>query len=189
MNKRIQIQDIQPLKESFRVPDGYFDSLANQIEAKKGDRNVQVKLEDIPKLEESYQVPDGYFEGLVDKIEERKLLEDNVVSFRSTRIRIWGGMVAAACIAIVVVSVINFGGASSQDKLADGKMDRIKNIPDKEIASLMNERDDEFELTEDEIIDVIDHATKQSESTAIINFLQDDGTMDDAGDENFIESI
>src|SRR5688500_8064854 len=98
MKKRIQIQDIQPLKESFKVPEGYFDSLQAKIDAKKGEQNKQIRLEDIPKLEESYQVPEGYFDGLIEKIEERKQVEDNVVKFRSTRIKIWGSIVAAACV-------------------------------------------------------------------------------------------
>jgi len=63
---------------------------------------------------------------------------------------------------------------------------RIKNIPDKEIASLLNDRDDEFELTDEEIIEVIQHETKKDETTAIINFLEEDGGDEE---EDFLESI
>lgn len=198
MEKRIQIKDIPPLKESFKVPEGYFDSLSEKINTKKGDQNKQIRLDNISKLEDSFHVPEGYFDGLIEKIEERKQVEDNVVSFRKTRIRIWGGIVAAACVTMIIVSVINFGGGKTPGELAEGKprMDtlsaRIKNIPDNEIACLMDDCNDEFMLTDDEIIEVIVHTTKQSESTAIIDYLKDDGTLEDgsgAGDEEFIESI
>lgn len=195
MKKRIQIQDIQPLKESFKVPEGYFDLLSGKIDAKKGEQNKQIKLEDIHKLEETYQVPEGYFDGLVEKIEERKQGEDNVVKFRSTRIKIWGGIVAAACVAMIVVSVIDFGGNAPDGGIAkeDSLSIRLKNIPDNEIACLMDDGcNEEFMLTDEEIIDVIRYETKQSESTAIIDFLEEEGTLDDGSgteDEEFIESI
>jgi hypothetical protein len=196
MKKRIQIQDIQPLKESFQVPEGYFDLLSEKIEAKKGDQNKEIRLENIPKLEESYQVPEGYFDGLIEKIEERKDVEDNVVSFRKTRIRIWGGIVAAACVAMVIVSVINFGNNSSVNDgiaLENSLSIRLKNVPDNEIACLIDDDcNEEFILTEDEIIELIEHKAKQSESTAIIDYLEEDGTLEDGSgtsDEEFIESI
>ncbi len=193
MKKRIQIHDIQPLKESFAAPEGYFDSLSEKINAKKGDRNTQIKLEDLSKLEESFQAPEGYFEGLMEKIDERKSVEENVVTFRSTRIKVLGAIVAAACITMIVVSVVNFGG-KSEDKaiVKTNPSNYIKNIPDNEVACLMDDCNDEFMLTDDEIIEVINHETKQTESTAIIDFLEEEGTLEDgsgAGDEEFIESI
>lgn len=196
MKKRIQIQDIQPLKESFKVPEGYFDSLLEKINAKKGGQNKQIKLEDIPKLEETYQVPEGYFDGLIEKIEERKQVEDNVVKFRSPRIKIWGGIVAAACVAMIVISVINFGGNTPDGgglAVEDSLSIRLKSIPDNEIACLMDDGcNEEFMLTDEEIIEVIRYETKQSESTAIIDFLEEEGTLDDGSgteDVEFIESI
>lgn len=193
MKKRIQIQDIQPLKESFKVPEEYFDSLSEKINAKKGEQNKQIRLENIPKLEETYQVPEGYFDGLIEKIDERKVQEDNVVKFRSTRIKIWGGIVAAACVAMIVVSVINFGGNTPGTADEDSLSFRIKNIPDHEIACLMDDGcNEEFMLTDEEIIEVIEHENNQSESNAIIDFLEEEGTLDDgsgSGDEELIESI
>jgi hypothetical protein len=54
----------------------------------------------------------------------------------------------------------------------------------------MEERDDEFELTEEEIIEVIEFEATRSESTAIIEFLQEESEID-AGteEEDFFESI
>lgn len=197
MKKRIQIQDINPLKESFKTPEGYFDLLLDKINSSKGDQNKEIKLEDIPKLEDSFQVPEGYFDTLADKLEERKHQENYTVKFRSTRIKILGGMVAAACVAMIMVSVVNFGGTNSENILANNAHEdslsvRLKSIPDHEIALLLNDRDDEFNLTDDEIIEVIEHETKESESTAIIDFLEEEGTLDDepeTEDDEFIESI
>lgn len=184
MKKRIQIEDIQPLKDSYKVPEGYFESLSPKIEAKKGERDPFIRLEDISPLVESYKVPEGYFEGLMDKIEERKAVVDNVVSFRSRRIKILGAFVAAACLAMVVISVINFGPETIVEPVVASDT-RLKNISDTEIASLLTERDDEFELTEEEIIEVIVHETAKDESTAIIDFLEEDVT----GNEDFLEEI
>lgn len=185
--KRIQIEDIQPLEESFKAPDGYFDSLLQKIEANRESLNELIKLSSIPRLEESYQAPEGYFEGLMDRIEERKSIEANVVAFRSRRIKILGSMVAAACIAIVVLSVVNFGPSIGDDKV---DYSSVINIPDHEIASLMEDRDDEFQLTEEEIIEAIEYVSLESESTAIIDFLQEDGDLESVEDEaDFLESI
>lgn len=183
--KKIELNDIQPLKDTFKVPEGYFDSLAEKIEARKDQKDPYIRIGDIEPVQETFKIPEGYFDGLMERIEDRKDQEDNVVSFRKKRIRIWGAFVAAACIAMVVLSVVDFGNETitPPDKTADN---RIKNISDTEIASLLNERDDEFELTEEEIIEVIQHETKEDETTAIIDFLEED-----AGDEeeDFLESI
>ncbi len=186
MNKpKIKIEDIQPLKDSYPIPEGYFDVLADKINQKKEEDLPLIKLEDITPLVESYQVPEGYFDGLMDRIEERKEIENNVVSFRSRRIKILGSLVAAACIAMVVVSVINFGPEVKDDQQVDNYS--LKNISDKEMASLLNERDDEFELTEEEIIEIITHETIKDESTAIIHYLQEeDGLENNSDDENFL---
>ena len=184
--KKIQLKDIQPPEESFQVPEGYFDSLAEKLEALKVEKDPLIRIENIQPVQDTFQIPDGYFDGLMDRIEQRKEQEDNVVSFRRKRIRVWGAFVAAACIAMVVLSVVNLGTdpiVPSDGGIADI---RLKNISDKEIASLLNDRDDEFELTDEEIIEVIQHETKEEETTAIINFLEDDG---DSGDEDFLESI
>jgi len=106
--KKIELKDIQPLEESFKVPEGYFDSLAEKLETRKNEKESFILVEDIKPVQETFEVPEGYFEGLIDKIEERKDDEDNVVSFRRKRIRIWGSFVAAACIAMMVLSVMDF---------------------------------------------------------------------------------
>jgi len=185
--KKIELKDIQPLEESFKVPEGYFDSLAEKLETRKNEKESFILVEDIKPVQETFEVPEGYFEGLIDKIEERKDDEDNVVSFRRKRIRIWGSFVAAACIAMMVLSVIDFGEKTvTPNNNGFSNNNRIKNIPDKEIASLLNDRDDEFELTDEEIIEVIQHETKKDETTAIINFLEEDGGDEE---EDFLESI
>lgn len=188
MKKRIKIEEIPPVKESFAVPEGYFDSLLGKINDQKGGQQTFIKLSDIQPLEESFQVPEGYFEGLMDKIEVRRTQEDNVVSFRSRSIRIWGSLVAVACVAMVIVSVINFGPPAEVNHT--NEYSSMLSIPDHEIASLMEERDDEFELTEEEIIEVIEFESTRSESTAIIEFLQEESEID-AGteEEDFFESI
>jgi hypothetical protein len=185
--KKIELKNIQPLEESFKVPEAYFDSLAEKLEARKKENGLFIQINNIQPVQETFKVPEGYFEGLMEKIEERKDQEDNVVSFRRKRIMIWGSFVAAACIAMVVLSVVNLGpGVTTPPHNGFAKENRLKNISDKEIASLLNERDDEFELTDEEIIEVIQHETKADETTAIINFLEEDG---DNGDEDFLESI
>jgi len=191
MKKRIHIQNIDPLKESFHAPDGYFDSLTDKINSVKGSLNSEVKIDDIIKLEESFKTPEGYFDELASKIEERKHEENYTVKFRSTRIKIFGGMVAAACIAMIVISVINFGSPNNQHILVSNTAEdslsiRLKSIPDHEIALLMNDRDDEFNLTDEEIIEVIEHEKNESESTAIIDFLEEDESLED---EELIETI
>ena len=137
MKTKITIDDIKLLKDSYQVPEGYFDSLADKIEARKDEKLALIQLEDIDPIEESYQVPEGYFEGLMDKIEERKDMEDNVVSFRRRKIRIWGSFVAAACIAMVVLSVINFGPDAVAPSIVSGGNQTI-NVSDYEIASLLD---------------------------------------------------
>lgn len=192
MKPKINIDEIKPLKDSYKVPEDYFDSLADRIEARKDEKMPLIRIEDINPIEESYQAPEGYFDGLMDKIEQRKVVEDNVVSFRRRKIRIWGSFVAAACIAMVVLSVINFGPTVTETQLSDGSdVGRMVNIPDREIASLLSDRDDEFDLTEDEIIEVIQHESVKSESTAIIDFLQEDCNPDGGGEaeDDFLESI
>ena len=186
---KINIDEIKLLKDSYKAPEGYFDSLADRIEGRKNEKLPLIQLEDIAPIEESYQVPGGYFEGLMDKIEERKDMEDNVVSFRRRKIRVWGSFVAAACIAMVVLSVINFGDNTTTPIVSGGS--HKLNISDHEIASLLDDRDDEFELTEDEIIEVIEHESLQSESTAIIDFLQEEDDLDGGvtDEEDFLESI
>ena len=190
-NPKINIDEIKRLEESYLAPDGYFDSLADRIEARKDEKMPLISIEDINSIEESYQVPEGYFEGLMEKIEERKNIEDNVVSFRQRKIRIWGSFVAAACIAMVVVSVINFGPTTQPLIISDGSDVHGLNISDSEIASLLNERDDEFVLTEEEIIEVIEHESVKSESTAIIDFLQEEDDLDGGvtDDDDFLEEI
>jgi hypothetical protein len=185
--KRIQISDLPPLKDTYPVPDGYFEKLLQEVEAKKGAQEKLVRLEDIPVITKTYVVPDGYFEEMLNQVEEKKLAEDQVVVFRKRSIKIWGSMVAAACVAMVVISILRFGPqptppvASSTPHL---------NIPDAEIASLLEDRDDEFALTEEEIVEVIEHETRKDESIAIINFLENEedieGTLDEAG---FLEDI
>ncbi len=197
MKKRIQIQDINPLKESFNTPEGYFDSLADKINTIKGEQNSSIQLEDIGKLEESFHVPEQYFDSLFERIEERKHQENYTVKFRNTRIKILGGMVAAACIAMIVISVINFGNSNPNNTLTnnineDSLSIRLQNVPDHEIAQLMSDRDDEFNLTDEEIVEVIEHETNESESTAIIDFLEEDRVLEDGsetGNEEIFESI
>ena len=193
MKKRVHITDLPPLKESYQVPEGYFDSLAEKIEAGKSSITPWMHVEDVAPLAESYQVPEGYFDGLQEKIEQRKEAEGQVVSFRRKRVRIWASFVAAACIAMVVVSVIRIDTGEPAETIAQvvNKNDyTLKNIPDHEIASLLDERDDEFELTDEEIMEVIEHEAIQSESTAIIDFLQEDGSLNEvSSEEDFIESI
>ena len=185
--KKIELKDIPPLEESFKVPEGYFDSLSKKLDAKKNEKDSFVHVEDIEPVLETFKVPEGYFDGLMEKIEERREQEDNVVAFRRRRIRVWGSFVAAACIAMVVLSLINLGTetvTTPNDVLVNEN--KLKNISDVEIASLLNDRDDEFELTDEEIIEVIQHETKEDETTAIIDFLEDDGGNEE---EDFLESI
>ncbi len=190
MKPKINIDQIKLLKESYQAPEGYFDSLVDRINSLKDESLPPVKIEELNKPEESYQVPEEYFDGLMEKIEERKGLEDNVVAFRSKRIRIWGSFVAAACIALVVVSVINFGKGPEVKPFVDGsRPGQDINVTDSEIALLLEDNDDEFDLTEEEIIDVLVHENIQSESTAIIDFLEDEGGLEDEEEEDFLESI
>lgn len=190
MKPKITIDEIKRLNESYKAPDGYFDSLADKIDARKEEKLPLIRISDIVPIEESYQVPEGYFEGLMEKIEERKGDENNVVKFRQRRIRIWGSFVAAACITLVVVSAINFGPKNGNaDTFANLPSNRLEKISDKEIASLLEDRDDEFQLTEDEIIEVIEHETVESESTAIIDFLQDEDLDGVNEDEDFLDEI
>src|SRR4051812_7341937 len=107
--KKIYIKDIIPPEESFKVPEGYFDSLAEKLETRKNEKDPFLRIADIQPMQETFKIPEGYFDGLIERIEERKDQEDNVVSFRRKRIRIWGSFVAAACIAMVVLSVVNLG--------------------------------------------------------------------------------
>lgn len=190
MKTRIKIEDIEPLKDSFQVPNGYFDGLMDQIDQRKDQTLPPINLNSLPKMEESFEVPDGYFEGLMKNIEERKHENDHVVTFRSRRIRMWGSFVAAACVTLVVLSVIKWGNQSEKDALA-GMNNRLENISDAEIAGLLGERDDEFELTEEEIIEVITYETVKDESTAIIDYLEEEESIDGdiTEDEDFLESI
>lgn len=190
MKKRVKIEDIEALKDSFQLPDGYLDGLVDKINLKKDDALPFVSLNDIPALEESYEVPEGYFDGLLSKIEERKEETNDVVEFRSRRIKIWGSFVAAACITLVVLSVVKWGN-NIENNSTSVLNTKLENIPDAEIAGLLDDRDDEFELTEEEIIEVITYETAKDESTAIIDYLEDEGTMDDelTDDEDFLESI
>jgi hypothetical protein len=186
-NKRIQITDIPPLKDSFKVPDGYFESLENELDLKKGAQEKYLRVDDIPVIKESFVVPEGYFDGLLSQVEERKLAEDQVVVFRKRRIKIWGSFVAAACVAMVVVSIVRFGPQPSPQQ---ANSTPHLNIPDKDIAGLLDDRDDEFALTDEEIIEVIEHETRKDESIAIINFLENEGDLEGTSDEaGFLEDI
>lgn len=190
MKTRIKIEDIEPLKDSFQVPDDYFEGLMDRINQRKDQPLPPVSLDSLSKLEESFSVPDGYFDGLFDKIDERKNDSDNMVTFRSRRIRIWGSFVAAACITLVVLSVIKWGNQPEPEPLANLNS-RLENISDAEIAGLLNERDDEFELTEEEIIEVITYESVKDESTAIIDYLEEEEGLegDITEDEDFLEAI
>lgn len=185
MKPKIKIENIDTLKNSFVVPDDYFNGLEDKINARKDEPLPRIKVEELVKMDESFMVPEGYFDELITKIDQRRNDKDDVVEFRSRRLRIWGWMVAAACISLVVLSVIKWGN-NMENKFVETDT-RLENISDAEIAGLLEERDDEFELTEEEIIEVISYTSIQDESTAIIDYLEEES--DYTNDEDFLESI
>jgi len=191
MKKQIKITDINPQAKSFSVPAGYFDSLNEKLQSKIQDEQPLVNLEQLNKSLDTFEVPEGYFETLGSAILEnaKKTEPDNIVSFRTRRIKIWGSMVAAACIAMIIISIFQFSNPTPDQPEIYVDNSIIKRIPDHEIAALLQDRDDEFELTEDEILEVIEHESAESETSAIINFLEEDADISGTYQEDFIESI
>lgn len=156
-----------------------------------------VNIHDIKPEPNSFEVPEGYFENFMAKLEPR--LKEETTATKQVAMpaprssRMWIGWVAAASVVAVIVGGIAF------NELTQTPAPTVVNITghgphlaisDHAIVGLLAERDDEFELTDDELMELVEHEVQKSETTAIINFLEDEGDLDeDVEDEDFLGAI
>ena len=131
----------------FSVPDGYFDTLSEQLKAR-----VLIESE-LYKTQKDFHIPENYFNELSHRIQDRISMENALgkekkqdflipdrnpetlhtpASSRTGRKKsYWIGYAAAACIAMIAGSVIYFN--SSQYTINR----KLSDIPDQEIINYL----------------------------------------------------
>ena len=131
----------------FSVPDGYFDTLSEQLNAR-----VLIESERL-KTQNNFRVPENYFNELAHRIQNRismesalgkekeqgflipdsnlKTLHDPTLSRVGRKKLYWIGYATAACITMIIGSVIYFN--SNQYTINR----KLSDIPDQEIINYL----------------------------------------------------
>ena len=134
----------------FRVPEGYFDSIEDQVMSKIGEENLKGRISDT-----GFDLPDNYFEGLEDRVMSKiDKPETKVVSLFSRK-RLYYISGVAAAILILVSVLINRTTTSTEDINYEMVENYIldQDMSTYEIASLLTE--DDLENSDFEMIDEV----------------------------------
>lgn len=111
-------------EEEFKTPKGYFTALEKHIKTKAALENSQHLLKT-----SGFNTPEDYFSGLSQKIEAKIKHQD--VPIRKSIFKSWLSYSAAACITMIVGSVVYFNVKS------DSISRDLSNIPDQEIIKYL----------------------------------------------------
>lgn len=111
-------------KEEFSTPKGYFTELEKQIKNKAAFENSQNLLKT-----SGFNTPEDYFSDLSQKIEAKIKQQD--ISRRKSIFKSWISYSAAACITMIIGSVVYFNLKS------DNITRDLSNIPDQEIINYL----------------------------------------------------
>ena len=111
-------------EEEFSTPKGYFKELEKHIKTKAALENSQELLKT-----SGFNTPEDYFSDLSQKIEAKIKLQD--ISRKKNIFKSWISYSAAACITMVIGSVVYFN-------LKSDSINRdLSNIPDQEIINYL----------------------------------------------------
>jgi hypothetical protein len=111
-------------EEEFSFPKGYFKELEKHIKTKTALENSQ----NLPKTI-GFRTPEDYFSDLTQKIEAKIKQQD--VPIKKSIFKSWISYSAAACITMIIGSVVYFNLKS------DSITSDLSNIPDQEIINYL----------------------------------------------------
>lgn len=115
------------LKDSFQVPEGYFDQLQDSIMAGIAAEKLRAQVSDT-----GYRVPENYFETLPAKIKAAAIPSSPVVPVRKLGRPRWVQYAAAACVTLALGISVYFRIAS--DNSTDNQ---LNNVSDQDILSYL----------------------------------------------------
>lgn len=127
IQSRVALEDLRfDNEDEFSVPAGYFESLPLQIEGRIAGRNIR---DLVPS--DGFTVPEGYFSKLEESILTKAFgQKSHKTSIRPIRPS-WLKYAAAACITLILGSVLIFNNQNSSIESRLGK------IPEQEIISYL----------------------------------------------------
>lgn len=118
--------------KSFKVPDGYFETLSGNIMDKI------YKEENTMSPSEGFKVPDGYFENLNTKILqklENSMVETKVIPLKSYKKHIYAVASIAAILLLFIAIQFNGNKTLSYSDLANSEIEQYFEFNELELSS------------------------------------------------------
>tara|TARA_R110000868_G_scaffold257575_3_gene514810 strand:+ start:41986 stop:42504 length:519 start_codon:yes stop_codon:yes gene_type:complete len=118
--------------KSFKVPDGYFETLSGNIMDKI------YKEENTMSPSEGFKVPDGYFENLNTKILqklENSMVETKVIPLKSYKKHIYAVASIAAILLLFITIQFNGNKTLSYSDLANSEIEQYFEFNELELSS------------------------------------------------------
>jgi len=118
--------------KSFKVPDGYFDTLSGTIMDKI------YKEENSMYPSEGFKVPDGYFENLNTQILqklENSVVETKVISLKSYKKHFYAVASIAAVLLLFIIIQFNGNEALTYSDLANSEIEQYFEFNELELSS------------------------------------------------------
>ncbi len=150
LNARISIDNLASV--DFDIPKDYFEQLPAQIEAR-------ISLDNIKSIapEHGFTVPVGYFENLEENIISQTTIKGSTIKSKKVISLKWINYAAAACITLALGSVLVLNLRSNSIEA------QMKTIPDQEIINYLQAHTDVGDTPA--IIENLDPNNNLSETT------------------------